>query len=153
VQGRSRCDRSPDRTAHKQAGSTQGHQIAGTSPLQAARVGDAPRRLQICRQAILDKDFFTLADIAEQDSNMMHAVMLTSTPRLLYWLPATIEIMHAVETWRKEGLRVFYTIDAGPNVHCVCMPEDSLEVENRLRRLSSVQLVFRAGPGTGTVLK
>src|SRR5215216_7122126 len=39
--------------AHKKTGSTEGHTIAGTSPLQAARVADTPRRLDICRKAIL----------------------------------------------------------------------------------------------------
>ncbi|KAA0255947.1 MAG: diphosphomevalonate decarboxylase, partial [Chloroflexi bacterium] len=36
-------------SVHKKTGSTEGHAIAGTSPLQNARVADAPRRLEICR--------------------------------------------------------------------------------------------------------
>ena len=47
----------------------------------------------------------------------MHAVMITSSPPLLYWLPATLAILQAVPNWRKSGLPVCYTIDAGPNVH------------------------------------
>src|SRR5512139_1246441 len=39
--------------AHKKTGSTEGHSIAPTSPLQTARIADAPRRLEICRDAIL----------------------------------------------------------------------------------------------------
>ena len=35
--------------SHKKTGSTEGHSIAPTSPLQTARVTDAPRRLEICR--------------------------------------------------------------------------------------------------------
>jgi diphosphomevalonate decarboxylase len=42
---------------HKPTGSTAGHALADTSPLQAARVVDAPHRLDICRQAILNRDF------------------------------------------------------------------------------------------------
>src|ERR687891_486565 len=38
--------------AHKKTGSTEGHSIAWTSPLQNTRVADAPRRLEICRKAI-----------------------------------------------------------------------------------------------------
>src|ERR671918_933036 len=37
--------------AHKKMGSTEGHSLAPTSPLQAARVADAPRRLELCRNA------------------------------------------------------------------------------------------------------
>ena len=50
---------------HKKTGSTEGHALAWTSPLQAARVADAPRRLDICRNAILNRDFATFADIIE----------------------------------------------------------------------------------------
>src|SRR5215207_3275321 len=77
--------------SHKKTGSTEGHGLAGTSPLQAARVADAPRRLDICRRAILERDFNSFASIVELDSDMMHAVMMTSTPALHYWNPASLE--------------------------------------------------------------
>jgi len=43
--------------SHKKTGSTEGHALARTSPLQVGRVADTPRRLDICRTAILKKDF------------------------------------------------------------------------------------------------
>ena len=88
----------------KPTGSTEGHAIAPTSPLQNARVADAPRRLDICRQAILDEDFEKLADIIELDSNLMHAVMMTSRPMLMYWAPATLLVMQEVRKLRQSGL-------------------------------------------------
>src|SRR5512147_172121 len=51
--------------SHKKTGSTEGHSIAPTSPLQAARVADAPRRLDLCRKAILNCDFDSFASIVE----------------------------------------------------------------------------------------
>ena len=57
-------------TSHKKTGSTEGHSIAPTSPLQAARIADAPRRLDICRSAILQRDFNSFASIVELDSDM-----------------------------------------------------------------------------------
>src|SRR5215212_13072 len=54
--------------SHKKIGSTEGHGIAATSPLQVARVADAPRRLEICRNAILEQDFNAFASIVELDS-------------------------------------------------------------------------------------
>jgi diphosphomevalonate decarboxylase len=127
---------------HKLTGSTEGHALADTSPLQAARVVDAPRRLEICRQAILNRDFNLLAEIIEHDSDLMHAVMMTSRPSLFYWVPATLAVMDDVRTWRKGGLPAAYTIDAGPNVHVLC-PQD--EVQRVSDRLSAV-------PGVGRVL-
>jgi diphosphomevalonate decarboxylase len=133
--------------AHKLTGSTQGHALADSSPVQAARVADAPRRLDLCRKAILERDFEALAAVAELDSNLMHAVMLTSSPPLLYWEAATLEVVHAVLTWRRDGLPAFYTIDAGPNVHVVCPGEYADEVLARVTQVPGVKRVLTAGPG------
>jgi diphosphomevalonate decarboxylase len=133
--------------AHKKTGSTEGHSIAPTSQLQAARVADAPRRLEICHRAILERDFDAFAAIVELDSDMMHAVMMTSTPALHYWKPASLEVMHCVRGWRAEGMQVCYTVDAGPNVHVICLEDQSQVVEQKLREIPGVQNVLVARPG------
>ena len=133
--------------SHKKTGSTEGHAVAGTSPMQNARVADAPRRLDICRNAILQKDFETFANIIELDSDIMHSVMMTSNPPLMYLQSATVEIFHQVRGWRAGGLPVGYTVDAGANVHVICLAEYAKEVEKRLRELPGVTDVLAAGAG------
>jgi diphosphomevalonate decarboxylase len=132
---------------HKKTGSTEGHALAGTSPLQVARVADADRRLDLCRRAILERDFETFASIVELDSDMMYAVMMTSSPGLFYWQPASITVMGAVREWRANGLPVCYTVDAGPNIHVICPREYIGETEKNLRKLPGVQDVLVAGVG------
>ncbi len=134
-------------SSHKKTGSTEGHAIAGTSPLQNARVEDAPRRIEICRNAILKKDFEAFANIIEHDSDMMHSVMMTSNPPLMYWQSATLEIFHQVREWRASGLPVGYTVDAGANVHVLCLGDSAKEVERRLREVPGVSDVLVAGVG------
>lgn len=133
--------------SHKKTGSTEGHAIAGTSPLQNARVTDTPRRLELCRNAILKKDFDAFANIIEHDSDMMHAVMMTSNPPLMYWQAGTVGIFHAVREWRASGSPVAYTVDAGANVHVICLGEHAKETEKRLRELPGVSDVLVAGVG------
>lgn len=133
--------------AHKATGSTEGHTLAGTSPLQAARVADAPRCLDLCRRAILSRDFEAFAEIVELDSNLMHAVMMTSNPPLFYWQPATLTIMQAVREWRASGLPVCYTIDAGPNVHVITETAEAERVANLLGSMPGVQKVLAAPVG------
>jgi diphosphomevalonate decarboxylase len=135
--------------SHKKTGSTEGHSIAPTSPLQSARVADTPRRLDICRNAILNCDFDSFASIVELDSDVMHAVMMTSTPALHYWKPASLEVMNKVRAWRAEGIPACYTVDAGPNVHVICPESEAHIVNKRLREISGVEdvLVARAGEG------
>ena len=138
--------------AHKTVGSTAGHALALTSPIQHARVADAPRRLDICRQAILQRDFQAFAEIIELDSNLMHAIMITSTPPLLYWQPATLAVMRAVQELRHAGLSVAYTIDAGPNVHVLTPAASASQVVAHLAQLDGVQQVLTAAPGGPAVL-
>lgn len=135
------------RAVHKPVGSTEGHGLAHTSPLQAARVVDTPRRLEICRQAILERDFTALAEIIELDSNLMHAVMMTSHPALFYWEPASIALMKTIPVWRQEGLKVAYTLDAGPNVHIITPMSDSAAVQDRLRAFPGVKSLLVAPVG------
>ncbi|MCL4560796.1 MAG: diphosphomevalonate decarboxylase [Chloroflexi bacterium] len=136
----------------KATGSTEGHASAGTSPLQAARVADAPRRLDWCRRALLTCDFTALAEIAELDSNLMHAIMMTSIPALMYWEPPTLEIMSLVRKWRAQGDPVFYTIDAGPNVHAITTSDFAQVITSRLRAIPGVREVITASPGGGAHL-
>lgn len=136
-------------TAHKPVGSTAGHATAWTSDLQAARVAGAQERLDRVRRAILDRDFAPFAEVVEHDSNLMHAVMMTSRPPLFYWLPPTLTIMDAVRRWRAEGLQVCYTLDAGPNVHCICVKTAADEVKRRLSGMSEVMSVLAAPAGGG----
>ncbi len=132
---------------HKPTGSTEGHTLAYTSPLQEARVAGTPHRLEHCRNAILTRDFEAFAKVTELDNNLMHAVMMTSTPQLLYWEPVTITIMKAVQKWRSEGFSVCYTVDAGPNVHVICEKNALEQVEARLRQIQGVQDMMVAYPG------
>ena len=135
------------RAVHKPVGSTEGHGLAPTSPLQAARVADTPRRLEICRKAILERDFAALANIIELDSNLMHAVMMTSQPALFYWEPASVALMKTIPVWREEGLNAAYTLDAGPNVHIITPAADSAAVQDRLRSFPGVKSVLVAPVG------
>jgi diphosphomevalonate decarboxylase len=126
----------------KKVGSTEGHAASSSSPFQAARVADSDRRLDICRNAIMKKDFQALSEIIELDSNMMHAVMMTSNPPLFYWKPATLEVMASVQAWRKTGLPAAYTMDAGANVHVICEADKAGVIQRRLSSLPGVKQVI-----------
>lgn len=132
---------------HKKVGSTEGHNLAGTSPLQNARVLDTPRRLDICRDAILTRNFNAFAGIIEQDCLMMHAVMMTSLPSLLYWKPQTITLINKAVDWRANGLNVAFTIDAGPNVHLITTSKFTEAIRSELHRMPEVINLFITHPG------
>ena len=138
---------------HKEISSSEGHTIAHTSPLQTARIFDTNRRLELCREAILNMDFELLAEIVEQDSNMMHAVMMTSTPTIFYWLPATIQIIQFIINLRRKGIPTFYSIDAGANVHVFCEPDYANYLKEELSQISDVKKILLSKPGGKTCLQ
>ncbi|HVP20384.1 MAG TPA: diphosphomevalonate decarboxylase [Anaerolineaceae bacterium] len=138
---------------HKPVGSSEGHSLAWSSPLQNARVASAPGRLQTCRHAILSCDFEALASVIELDSNLMHAVMMTSTPPIFYWQGVSLTLMKLVPRWRKEGLPVCYTLDAGPNVHLICQAGAEDKVKLLLSGVAGLSQVIQATPGGPTRLE
>lgn len=132
---------------HKKVGSSAGHGMAGTSPFQAERVRTAPERVDACREAILNRDFDALAEVSERDMIMMHAVMMTQDPPLFYWDPVTLRLIEQVKAWREEGLSCFSTVDAGPNVHVICLPECAAEIRGRMEKIEGIREILESGPG------
>jgi len=138
--------------SHKKVGSTEGHQSARTSDLQSGRLAHVEQRLMTCKEAFLNRDFQSFAEVVEEDSNLMHSVMMTSRPPLFYWQPTSVAIMQEVKLWREEGLQVCYTLDAGPNVHCICVRNDVQQVIQRLKTLSGILDIKVAAAGKGAEL-
>ena len=138
---------------HKKTGSSKGHNIAYTSVLQSARVQSAPERLANVKQAIRDRNFELFAGVVEEDSNLMHSIMMTSRPPLFYWQPLTLEIMHGITDLRAQsGIQASYTLDAGPNVHCICIRNDSEKVISYLRSLSDTLDIRVSSVGKGAYI-
>jgi diphosphomevalonate decarboxylase len=140
------------KAGEKKVGSSEGHNLAHTSPLQKARVEDAARRLNLCRKAVLHKDFDSLATVIELDSDMMHSVMMTSNPALFYWEPASLAIIKEIPFWRKSGVPCAYTLDAGPNVHILCPEGYEQKVKEFLDGMAGITDIITASAGGPTRL-
>ena len=94
-----------------------------TSPYFPAWVSSTAEDFQMALNAIEARDFEQLADLSEASCLKMHGVMQSSQPPMIYWRPATLACIHAVRELRASGVPVFFTIDAGPQVKAVCLPE------------------------------
>ncbi|MFQ5343551.1 MAG: diphosphomevalonate decarboxylase [Anaerolineae bacterium] len=136
----------------KRVGSSQGHTAAETSPHFTTRLAELPARLKAVRQAIRDRDIQALGEAAEADAISLHVVAMTSRPPIYYWAPATVRLIHAVHEWRHAGLPVYFTLDAGPNVHLICEAEYEHDVRARLAEIDGVLEVLVSGPAEGARL-
>ena len=125
----------------KSTSSSKGMQLSrDTSPYYGSWVESTKEDFKLCMQAVLNRDFEGLASISEHSCLKMHGLMLSTSPGLVYWNAATIECIHVLRALRDSGIAVFFTIDAGPQVKAVCLPE---AVESVNQALSVVGGVHR----------
>ena len=99
-----------------------------------------------------NRNFPLLGKIIEEDCLSMHAVMMTQDPPLFYWNSQTVELIQAVQLWREQGVEVYFTIDAGPNVHLICEAKDELVVLNKVKQISGIQQIIVNQPARGARL-
>ncbi len=120
-----------------------------TSPYYDHWVGSSGQDHAAAVQAIHERNFDALANTAELSCLKMHSVMLTSQPTLAYWNPATVACMDTVRRLRKNGVAVFFTIDAGPQVKAICLPQYTDTVSQALADTDGVTRTIQCGMGAG----
>lgn len=135
-------------TGPKAIGSTEAMEISRkTSPFYSSWVTRQAEDLDTARDAILRRDFEQLAAIAEHNCLKMHSVMWASRPPTVYWNSATMRCLQAVRKLQRDGVGVFFTIDAGPQVKAVCMPQHAQTVQTALLATEGVVDVMITGLG------
>src|SRR5699024_7710798 len=112
------------------------------SPFYPTWVEQAEDDLQAMREAIAARDFHALGALAEHSCLKMHALMLSCRPALIYWNAATLATMHTIRELRANGVPVYFTIDAGPQVKALCLPEARDTVTRALTNISGVERVL-----------
>lgn len=134
-------------TVEKKIGSSEGHQSANTSHFLSERLQHLPSRFHRVRRAILAKDLALLGPAIEEDAVELHLIAMTSTPPIFYWTPGMVRVIQAALRWREEGLPVYFTLDAGPNVHLICEAKDADQVAVLAQKIEDVQQVMVNAPG------
>jgi diphosphomevalonate decarboxylase len=134
----------------KPTGSTEGMRVsAATSPYYAAWVATSAADVDAAKAAIRGQDFAALAAVAEHSCLKMHALAMSSSPPLIYWNAATLGCIDAVRRLQRDHVDVFFTIDAGPQVKAVCLPEHEAMVASTLQAVPGVVDVIATGLGAG----
>lgn len=111
-----------------------------TSPLYTAWPAKVSQDLAMIKQAIMAHDFKLLGKTTEFNAMTMHATMLSSWPPVSYYLPETISAMEKVWSLRAEGLDLYFTQDAGPNIKLLFLKRDSSAIHQHFPQLEWVNL-------------
>lgn len=88
--------------------------------------------------ALQYKDFWLLGATAEANALAMHSLMLSTTPPIIYNQAATLDYMQLVWRARAEGLGVFFTQDAGPNLKLLFLSKDEAAVREMFEEIEVV---------------
>ncbi len=134
--------------------STDGMKIsAQTAPYYNNWVKSSAGDISQMRDAITNKDFTKLGDLAEHSCLKMHALMLSSVPPLIYWNETTMKVINHIHEMRKKGTAVFFTIDAGPQIKLICEPGNAHKLKTEFENMSGVKKVILTslGPAAGVI--
>lgn len=98
------------------------------------------RDMVILRQALHSKNFSLLAGTAESNALTMHATLLSSWPPICYFLPETIAAMHKIWELRRNGMEIYFTEDAGPNLKLLFLEKDKEKIKEQFPELDIIRL-------------
>jgi diphosphomevalonate decarboxylase len=120
-----------------------------SSPYYFSWIKESAELLPEALRALETRDLELLGETARRSYSLMHGAILGAQPPLLYWLPATVAVIHACAAMRAAGIGAWETIDAGPQVKILCLEKDVEAIVGRVGSLGSgIQtLLCRPGPG------
>jgi diphosphomevalonate decarboxylase len=120
-----------------------------TSPFFAGWLDSIPLDLREVKSGIEAWDFEKVGSIAEANCLKMHATTLGAKPPFTYWLDTTLAVMHTVQELRENGIPAYFTIDAGPNVKVLYLPENEKQIHDTLQQVEGVSEVRLSKAGQG----
>lgn len=132
--------------------STDGQKLARTSPFFVTRLNNINKKINQFKKSLEAKNFTEFGKIIEEEALELHAIMLTSTPSLIYWQPETVKLMKLVKKWRYEDLEVYFTVNTGQDVHLIIEEKNSKELVKKLKDVKEVKNIIINQPSVGARL-
>lgn len=80
--------------------------------------------LESMKTSIRDRSFHGLGELAEANALAMHATMMGARPPIIYSSSQTWGAIEKVWQLREEGIPIYFTQDAGPNVKVLFQEEN-----------------------------
>ncbi len=136
-------------TDKKEVSSTEGQKLVDSSHFFQTRLQNIKAKMELAKKLLKEKAFPEFGELIEAEALELHAVMLTSKPSLIYWIPETLKLMKLVKKWRGEGLPVYFTINTGQTIHLICEQKNIREVEKKLKAIKEVKKIIINKPVIG----
>ncbi|AQW96881.1 diphosphomevalonate decarboxylase [Elizabethkingia anophelis] len=108
----------------KSVSSTVGHGLMKTNPYAEKRFQEAHENFAKLKNILKTGDLEGFIKLTEHEALTLHAMMMMSDPAFILMKTGTLEVINKIWDFRRiTGLPLFFTLDAGANVHLL-FPND-----------------------------
>ncbi len=133
----------------KKVNSAEGMQrCVQTSPSFMHRIAEAEARVEKVKNAILEKDFETIAIETMHDSDRMHSIITEATPQFSYLNAASHNVINTIKAFNSNSIKAAYTFDAGPNAHIITLQKHAKNLKEILQKIKGVKEIIEAKVGS-----
>lgn len=102
----------------KSVSSTVGHGLMNTNPYAERRFQEAHENFATLKTILKNGDMTAFIQMVEHEALTLHAMMMMSEPAFILMKSGTLAVINKIWEFRKEtSLPLFFTLDAGANVH------------------------------------
>ena len=124
----------------KPISSTTGMQnTVNTCDLYQAWPAQAEKNMLTILEAIEQQNFAQLGQTAEHNALSMHATMMATWPPIVYWQPESLAAMQTVWQLREQGVAVYFTMDAGPNLKLLFLETQKPAIKQAFGEIDVIQ--------------
>ena len=123
----------------KSVSSTVGHNLMNGHPYAEQRFIEANDNLKTLIPILKNGDVKAFGELVEHEALTLHAMMMMSNPAFILMKPNTVAALEKLWEFRREtGKQLYFTLDAGANVHLLypAIDAEAIEVfiENELKK-------------------
>lgn len=141
-------------SGEKSVSSTAGHGLMNNHFFAERRYAQAHQNALEIYHTMRSGDLERFGEIVEEEALTLHALMMMSSPSFILLKPATLAMIEKIRQFRAESkLPVYFTLDAGPNIHLLYPNNIVKEVENfieqELKPLCENQFLIKDEVGQG----
>jgi diphosphomevalonate decarboxylase len=138
----------------KSVSSSAGHSLMNSNPYAPVRYRQAYDNLTHLKEILKAGEIHKFGEIAEQEALVLHALMMASDPSYILLEPGSIEVVKRIRQFRAETqLPVYFTIDAGPNIHVLYPDSVKKEISDfihqELKSLCANGMIIQDRVGNG----
>ncbi|RLD70611.1 MAG: diphosphomevalonate decarboxylase [Bacteroidetes bacterium] len=140
----------------KKVSSTAGHELMHGHPFAAERFSMAKNNLKELLSALKSGDEDVFIEIVENEALTLHALMMSSNPGFILMHPNTLKVIDKIREFRENtGMKICFTLDAGPNIHLLYSDNDQDEmnkfIKNELEEYCEDKFWIADGLGNGPI--